>query len=276
MVKIAWNAFKDATCTSFTVYRSIPGITVLFPNALASGDVLTFAATSVDVQNVTIVDPSIDAVISQFNTQAKGAYAIKDTGGTKMLIRTTATSKAKLKLYPCTFLTHTSQAVRILVPALEWVSVSTVTFVSATFSYNFTDPDGTELDSYRVTSTASAVESLPSIVETPKIGTDSLCAIEGRVCDSQNRPIVGMLVRAQPRTPEAYSDGHGVDVHTVQSYTDGYGRFSLYLSRKGIYLFQIPNVGYNEAVCVPDLPAAGFIDLIPTLAGRFSPFGDPE
>jgi hypothetical protein len=144
-----------------------------------------------------------------------------------------------------------------------------------TFSYSYTDLDGTEFDSYRITSVVSSVESLPSLVQVPQLGTDLLCAVEGRVCDSQNRPVSGLEIKAQPRLLESYSDGHGIDVHQASVYTDGFGRFTLYLPRNTIYLLQIPNVGYNETVCVPDQAAIGFIDLIPTLAGRFSPFEDP-
>lgn len=276
MINLSWAAFNDATADSFNVYRSIPGLTIAFPNTLAIGDILTFAATSLDQQNITFTAIDIDSVVSQFNAAAKGAYAVKDTGGTNILIRTTATQKAKLKLYPCTFLTNTSQAVRMIVPSLEWVMIANVPFVLNTFDYTYDDPDGTELDAYRITSVVSAVESLPSLIQFPQIGTDSLCAIEGAVFDTMNHPVKGMAITAIPRLYETSSDSHWVDSHGVRVYTDSFGRFTLYLSRKAIYLLQIPNVGYNETVCVPDQPAAGFIDLIPTLAGRFSPFGDPQ
>lgn len=276
MVKVSWAAYNDATASSFNVYRSVPGLTISFPNSLVIGDQLIFSATSLTMQTITFTAVDINSVVSQFNSGAAGAYAALDYTGTKVIIRAKATLNSKFKLYPCTFATHTSQAPRTIVPQLEWSLIGSVNFSANVYSYSYTDVDGTELDSYRITSVASSVESLPSLVEMPQLGTDTLCAVEGRVCDSQNRPVVGMLIQAQPRLPETYSDGHGVDQHYVQVYTDGFGRFSLYLSRGAIYLLQIPNVGYNETVCVPDLPSAGFIDLIPTLAGRFSPFGDPE
>jgi hypothetical protein len=276
MITIGWDAFTDATATSFNVYRSLPGITIAFPNTLTIGDVFTFSATSVDIQNITFTAVDIDSVVSQFNANALGAYAVKDAGGTNILIRTTATTKAKLKLYACTFLTHIGQAPRTVVPALEWALIGSVAFLTNTYSYTFTDSDGIELDSYKITSVVSSIESLPSLIQRPQVGAGLLCAIEGRVCDSQNRAVVGLVIRAEPRIPETSSDGHGIDYHRSQVCTDGFGRFSLYLPRNETYLLQIPDIGYNETICVPDLPSAGFLDVIPTLAGRFSPFGDPQ
>lgn len=275
MIELDWTAFTDYTANSFNVYRAIPGLIIAFPNGLQVGDILTFAATSVDQQSVTFSAVDINSFVAQFNAGAQGAYAVIDQSGNNVLIRTTATQKAKLKIYPCTAATDLLITPRTIVPALEWGLLTNVPTLLNTYDYSYVDLDGTEFDAYRITSVVGLIESIPSLVQFPQIGADTLCAIEGRVCDSQNRPVVGMLIQGTPRLPETYSDGHGVDVHSVQTYTDGFGRFTLYLSRKAIYLLQIPNVGYNETICVPDLPAAGFADIIPTLAGRFSPYGDP-
>lgn len=276
MVQVTWNAFQDTTATSYNVYRSIPGITISFPNALASGDVFTFAATSLDVQNLTFGAVDAASVAAQINSGALGLIATVSTDTTEVFIRCTATTSPKLKLYPCTFLTHTGQTIRTVVPQLEWELVGSVNFLLNTYNYSYSDLDGTELDSYRITSVVGVTESLPSLIETPQIGTDTLCAIEGRVCDGQNKPVVNMLIKAAPRVPEAASDGHSIDVHGTEVYTDQYGRFSISLAQGVLYLFQIPNIGYNETITVPAQTSASLLDIIPTTAGRFSPCEDPQ
>lgn len=276
MISIAWAAYDDVDCDSFNVYRSVPGFVVPFPNALQVNDELRFAATSPDIQTITFTAVDIDSVVTQFNAAAKGMYAAKTDAGDAIIFRLNATSKAKLKLYNCLFLDHVSQSARIIVPELEWALLDNVPLVVNVFEYDYSDLDGTELDSYRITSVSGVEESLPSLVQKPVIGVDLLCAVEGRVVDSVNRPVQGLIVRAEVRVPMAQTDGHGLDGHPVEVKTDDFGRFTIYLPRCGVYLLQIPAVGYNETIQVPDQASAGFLDIIPTLAGRFSPFEDPQ
>jgi hypothetical protein len=276
VISLAWSAYDDADCDSFNVYRSVPGFVVSFPNSLVIGDQLVFSATSSTVQTVTFSAVDINSVVSQFNATAKGIKAYKNNAGTAVIFRLQARTGAKLKLYDCTFLTHISLAPQIIVPQLLWALVGNVPRVDTVFDYTYDDIDGTDLDAYRITSVVGSTESLPSLIQTPMLGTDILCAIEGRVADSQNRPVQGLIVRAQVRVPMTSTDQHALDWHTTEVKTDAYGRFTMYLPRNCVYLLQIPNVGYNEEITVPDKATAGFLDIIPTSAGDFSPYGDPQ
>lgn len=276
MIDMAWDTFDDATCTAFNVYRAVPGFIVDFPNSLAANDTLVFSATSPTIQKISFPTVTIDAVVAQFNDLALGIVATKNQAGNAIIFRLSGKRHPRLKLYACTFLTDTGEVPRTIVPRLEWELVGTVTFVSGTTSYTFSDADGTEYDSYRITSVVGSTESLPSLVQAPQIGTSLLCAIEGRVVANANNPVHHLEVRAKIQVPMDCQDGHGIDGKYTFVYTDLYGRFTIYLPRCKGYLLQIPAVGYNESIIVPDQASANFLDIVPTLANDFSPFGDPE
>jgi len=276
MINLTWDAYADYDCDSFNIYRAVPGFVINFPNSLQSGDVLNFAATSSVIQSITFAAVDIDSVVSTFNDNALGAIATKTMAGTAIIIRLTATTDPRLKLYPCTFLTHLGEEPRIIVPGLEFNLIGNVPTAINTTGYSFTDNDGTQYDAYDITSVKSSVESLPSLTLVPQIGTDLLCAVEGRFCDSQNKPVVGLLVTAKVSTNPHTADDRGLYGYPVSTKTDTYGRFSLSLTRNAIYILSIPDVGYNWSVKIPDLPATDFVYLVPTVEDRFSPFGDPQ
>lgn len=279
MIKLNWSTFEDSTASQFIIYRAITGVAItLADTAFQVGDVLKIQLGNAAVQSVTITATDVNSLVSTINDNLDGVLAAKSSDATMLFIRSTATKDAKFRLLPCTFQDHADQEARTIVPALEWVGIHTTTFVPSTYNYVFTDSDGTEFDAYRISSVDSETEeeSLPSITQYPQLGTDLLCAIEGRVCDSTNRPVQSLKIKASPRLMEEHKSDHEISTQTTEAITDVYGRFVIYLPRERVYLLEIPAISYNEVVKVPDQAAVGFLDLIPTLTGRFSPFEDPK
>ena len=277
MISLNWDTYADTDCDSFNVYRSVPGFILSYPNDLSAGDVLTFSATDGAIQNITFSAVDIDSVVAIFNDAALGVVATKIQAGTAIIFRITATANPKLKLYACTFLTDADiEAPSIIVPDMNFTLIGNVVTVDNTTNYSFSDPDGTQYDSYEITSVTDSVESLPSIVQSPLIGTDILCVVEGRFCDSQNRPVVGLKINAQVSTQTAYADGRGIYGDAISATTDEYGRFSIALTQNTVYLLSIPDVGYNWNVCIPALPSTEIVYLVPSTEADFSPFGDPQ
>lgn len=275
MVEINFDVYTDTTASSFVVYRAMCGISFTIDNLIV-GDVLRFAATSQTIQEITLADvDDIDSIISQLS-DALGVTVTKSDDGNSIFFRCSASEKAKLKLYDCTFLEHIGEEPRTIIPELEFNPVTTITFIPDIFSYAYTDVDGAFLDSYRVTSVVSGVESLPSVTHQPQLGTNTLCAISGRVSDSANRPIKAAKVLAQIRVPSSSFGMQYIDNASFETITDDYGRFILYLMKTELYLLQIEAIGYNETIKVPTFPAVDLLDLEPTQDGRFSPDEDPS
>lgn len=275
MISLYWLAFLDANCTAYQVYRAITGLIVPFPNGLGTSDKLILSATSIDTQTITFSAMDIDSMIAQINSTGKGLKASKNLAGTKMFVRCTATHKARMKLYPSSFLTNLGQSPRIIVPGLEYQQVGAVARVNGTYNYTFTDPDGSPLDWYYITSLGTS-ESIPSRAAQPVIPLDLMCVLEGRITDSQNNPAGGAEVIAFLRQYESHEAGENLTKPPVKTVTDSFGRFLLPLVRCQQYVLQVPSIGYNETILLPNQDVANLNQLVPTLAGRFSPFGDPQ
>jgi hypothetical protein len=276
--KVRWHVFDDADVDSFNVYRAITGLTVTFPNALQSGDKLTFAATSPQQQTVTLRPdaPSIDTVLADINSQAKGIEASKSTDNTELFIRCTAKTNPKLKLFSCSFLTHLGEQPRIIVAKLEWSVVGNVLFEEGTSAYGFDDENGDPLDWYHVTSIKDSVESIPSQDQQALLVPEDFCVVEGRIVDIQNNPISGAEVKASIMIPVGTSDNAGITVQSKSMVSDSLGRWNLPILQKQQVLFEIPAIRYNQVVEIPEQPYILFKDLKPLNDHYFAPAGEPE
>lgn len=273
---IQWSIFDDADADSFKLYRAVTGLVVTFPNSLVTGDILSFSATSPSVQKVTVSSTDIDSVLASINSQAKGLKATRNTAGTKLFVRCTAREGAKLKLYACTFLTHTSQSVRIIAPRSEYSLVTTVSVVPSQTDYTYSDVDGDPLDWYQVTSVKTGIESVPSTDQQSFLAPPNLCMVEGRITDLQNNPVSGVEVKASVMVPVAEANNSGLTTPEIVVVTDVLGRWNMPLIRSQQVLFLIESIGYNQVVILPDSSSALFRDLKPVGDYYFSPSGDPE
>ena len=276
---ILWNIFSDAVVDSFNIYRSITGITVTFPNSLAAGDTLVFAATSPKKQTVTLSVgvPTIDTVLADINAQAHGLKAVKSTSGTTLYIRCTSNTNPKLKLYPCTFLTHTGQTVRIIAPKSEWSLLTSLGTILNQTAYDYPDPNGDSTDWYRITTVTGIIESLPSQDQKASVVPGvpgSFCVVEGRVIDLQNRPVASAHVRATIMIPVGVNSNSGVTKRRKVVITDSFGRWSMPILQKQQVLFEIPAIGYNQVIKVPEENFALFKDLAANNDYYFNPAGE--
>jgi hypothetical protein len=275
-VVIKWSTFEDSNADSFNIYRAITGITISSTNSLVIGDQLTFSATSSTVQKITLTATTLSSIATQINTQAKGLKATVNAGNTLLFLRCTARDNPKLKLYPCTFLTHTGTSVRTIVPRLEFSAIASVPFVaSPPTDYSYSDLDGDPLDYYHITSVVGSVESVPSLDQAPLITPESLCVVEGRVIDFQNNPIVNAEVTAATIGGVELSDNSALRTEGVSTSTDELGRWSLPVLRGTMLLLQISSIGYNQVVKIPDQASVLFEDLELTEDHYFTPSGDP-
>lgn len=276
MTNLGWTAFIDADPDSFNVYRAITGVTVTFPNAIATNDIFIFQATNRDTQKITIGASDIASVAATINAAGRGVRATVSQSGTELFIRLTAGGGAKLRIMPCSFATHGSIPVGIYAPKQNFVVVGNVPFVADTYAYTYADADGDPLDWYYITSVTSDVESLPSIYQQALIPAPDLCVVEGRITDMRNAPIVGVLVDAHVQIPgDVQIENTGVVTRNIQTLTDNLGRWSLPLTQGQLVLFQIEAIGYNEVLSIPAASSALFESLTPDDGGDFTPGGDP-
>lgn len=276
MIELKWQAFNDADCDAFRIYRSIPGFTLTFPLTLA-GTELKIQVTSPDLQVISITLNTAVGVAGEINAAIKGATATVSDSGTQVFVRINATKNPRMVLKSCTFASAAGLAPGVIVPESSWEFITAIPRVNNTFDYDFTDPDGAYSDSYRLTTITGLVESAPSIIKRPVIALPPLCVLEGRILSGDNRPLQNAIVRAKPQIPEDCVDGslvaHGV---TQEQRTDTSGRFSINLLQKHVYLLEIPAIGYNEVVDVPEADWGRIISLPSTSKHWFTPgTGDP-
>jgi hypothetical protein len=256
---------------TYNVYRSVPGLVVDFPNALQVGDALRLAVVSPDIQTVTFTGTSAEDFADDINAQVRGLKASASTDGASVALRLTG-GRGRIKFFKSPGLANLGLAPKIVVPRLEFSLVGSVsgTLDPQEDTINFSDETGDILDTYRVTSVTSGVESLPSASFSPQIIGADLCVVEARFITPNGRPIEGVSTRAKL----AYPDGSGVGDSIIEVYSDVYGRVALPLLQGHQYILAIPAIGYNETI---DVPKTRWLDLSTwpaTLKALFSPFGD--
>lgn len=264
--------YSDADCDSFYIQRSITGIIIPFPNVLEEGDTFKFAATSSKVQTVTVgADLTAAGIAESFNEQGLGIKATVSSDG-DVIVRTTAKKDAKFRLYASDGADHCELEPEVSLPGLGFEIIGAVSRVDETFVYNFEDSDGDPLDIYRVTSDSS----LPTVKVAPVNALESLCVLEGRLTTASNSGVRDAKIHVELRLPSSQGYSAGLSDNKLTAKTDDYGRFSLPLIRDQLYLIQIPAMGYNEVVRLPNKDVVNLLELVPNTGGQFSPTGDPE
>ena len=230
----------------------MPGFKIQL-SSLSQNSVLKFAATSPDVQEITINSTSIVTAVNSFST-AKGVSVVANQANTHLLVRLTATKNARLKLFNCSALEDLGMQPQIIVPGIDKEQIGTVPFVSGPDKYEFSDLDGNYLDTYFITSQTGSFESIPSVIKSPLLDGVDYCIAEARFIDVQGRPVRGVMVSASP----AVLDTEGLAANRVTVYSDAYGRISFPLLRCQMYVLSAPAIGYNQFIETPDLP---FVDI---------------
>jgi hypothetical protein len=277
--KPRWHTYLDTDADSFNLYRSIVGIIVPFPNSLTIGDKLVFSVTSNDVQKVILTATDIDTVVSDINENGNGVIAMKDVGGTNLLIRSKSKIDPRFKLYPCTFATNTSQTPRSILPRTEFNLLANIAFVNTQSDYEYEDVDGYCNDWYRITTIKGANESKPSQAQ-PVIDADDICVVEGSLADLKSDPVAGVVIKAIIAVPvgtgsyPGHFDNAGLIKKEISTVTDEEGRWSFGVMKSKLVIFQIEDIGYNQAINVPNQPYILFKDLIATNDHYYNPPGE--
>lgn len=269
MNKLTWYNYNDTDADSFNIYWSVPG--VVFPfSSLSTQSQMRFAATSPDLQEVTIDTTSIDTAVASINAKAKGIRAYKNAAGTDIIIRLLARTNARLKIYSCSWADDIGIEPQIIVPELNYILIDNVPFVTGEDPYEYDHDDGDTLDVYMIKSVTGVVESIPSITIRPMLPGIAYCLLEARFIDIQGRPVRGVMVTAEP----SVLDTSSLSSNKVTVYSDSFGRVSLPLIQCQHYVLHIPAVGYNKHVEVPELPYINLTDYLGSTKPEFSPFGD--
>jgi hypothetical protein len=89
-----------------------------------------------------------------------------------------------------------------------------------------------------------------------------LCAITGTLFTATGRRAPNSLVRATviPVASDALGRGYQ-NVEVVHVYSDSQGEFELSLVRELNVRLEIPDIGYDRKVCVPDQASVLYTDL---------------
>lgn len=274
--QLRWYTYLDTNAGFFRIYRAITGISANFPNSLRHGDQLVFAATSPTVQTVTLTGGDINTVIADINRQGKGVYATKNAAGTKLFIRCTATREPRFKLLRCSFATKTGQVIRTVGPRSEYLFLSEVEHVSGQYDYTLQDQDGQDNDWYYLTTVKNNLESLPSLALKPIRSVGETCSIVGRIMTLRNEPIPGAEISASMMGPASSNpaDESLVSEEKITCLSDEEGRWSVAVTKGQLVLLEIPTIGYNEVIRVPDLAYVLFKDLVPLNDHYFNPTGE--
>lgn len=274
--QIRWYPYADTVIDRYRLYRSIVGIKVDFPSTLRYGDQLVFAATSPTQQTVKLTGSDINTVISNINAQGKGVVATKNSAGTELYIRCTATTDPKFKLMRCSFATKTGQIPRSVTQGSEYVLLTEVTHVPETEVYTIDDAEGALNDWYQVTSVKNEIESIPSQSIAPAEAFNENCFIVGRIMSPGNSPMPGEQISASVMGTVGANpaDQSLVSEEKISTFTDEEGRWTLSTTRGQLVLLEIPSIGYNEVVKVPDQDYVLFSSLTPSNDHYFNPTGE--
>lgn len=275
--QVQWFPYLDADAEKFTLYRAITGIKVPFPSDLVAGDRLVFAATSPTQQTVVFSSGNINTVIADINAQGKGIRARKSSDGSQILIRCTAKNNARFKLMKCSFAEKAGITPRTVAPRTEFYSVAEIEAVPGQTLYTYNDVDGDPEDWYRLTSTSTdCEESLPTQAMKAIGSNGETCTIDGRIMGLNNEALAGLEVSAELMGETAYNaaDLSEVSEAEIVTYTDELGRWYLALTKNQLVLLDIPSIGYNEVIRVPDQAYVLFSDLKPVNDHYFSPKGE--
>lgn len=91
----------------------------------------------------------------------------------------------------------------------------------------------------------------------------SLCSLYGSVLDIDGNPDFNKPVRVSilPNTIITTGAKPGVSVDKLDTFTDVNGSFSIDLIRGLVVRLQIPSVGYDRKITIPDQASANFADL---------------
>lgn len=275
MNTVQWFNFDDTEVDFFWVYRSIPGIQFLFSALTSSNPVFKFSVSDGEIQEIAVNKATATSVANSINT-GRGILANVTGDGLSVQVRVLAKHRNnKLKVLKSNFATDIGYPNgTIVVPELNYTFLDSINFVPQVqppVPYSFIDQDGSELDSYRITSVLSGNESLPSVSQKALPPGVAYCIVEARFINTQGRPVHGVHVTATP----AVLDLCGLTTNVVQAFSDEYGRISIPLLRNQNYRLDIPAAGHSRYILTPD---ADFIDIAgwPSTTGPdFSPNGDP-
>lgn len=90
-----------------------------------------------------------------------------------------------------------------------------------------------------------------------------LCALYGSVLDINGQPDINKNVRVSilPNTVLTTGSKPGVSVDRIEMFTDSNGGFSIDLIRGLTIRLQIPSIGYDKKIAIPDASSVNFADL---------------
>jgi len=270
---IKWFNFDDTDATEFRLYRSIPGFKFLFSDVITISPVFQFSVAHQEVQAITLSTTDIDAMVASLNT-GLGIVANKTTDNLTIQVRIlNSNTSIHLKMYPTNFSEDIGYPDgSIFVPQLSYDLITTVAFIEQADPYIYTDTDGSDLDSYRLTTVKLGIESIPSVIQQPLIPGVKYCVAEAGFMDVQGRPVRGVEAVAGP----AVLDECGFSSNTARVFSDSFGRIALPLLQNQNYRINIPAIGYSKFILTPEFD---FIDITawPSTTGPdFSPNGDPS
>lgn len=275
--QVQWFTYANADATKSNLYRSVTGLHARYTGNIVAGDKLVFAATSPALQTITFTGGNIDTVVANINAQGKGIKAKKSDDCRYIFIRCTARTNPRFKLVRCQFATKTNETPRTITPHTEWHQVTETFLTPGEHTYTYYDVDGEPEDWYRLTTTApDCEESLPTH-PLKAIGANAEnCTITGRIQGLDNVDLEGHEVSAEVMGTHGINtaDLSEVSEEKIMTYTDEYGRWSISPIKNQLILLEIPSIGYNEVIRVPDQVYVLFTDLVPVNDHYYSPDGE--
>ncbi|NBO09642.1 MAG: ankyrin repeat domain-containing protein [Actinobacteria bacterium] len=216
---------------------------------------------------------------ADINKQGKGVKATVSYDCQHLFIRCTAKNNAKFKLLKCTFATKAGQAPRTVMPRTEFHKIRDFYATVNTHTYTYYDSEGEPDDWYRLTTTSlppHCEESLPTQSMKAIASSGDACTVDGRIQSLDTEDLEGREVSAEVMGNTAFNpnDQSAISEEKITTYTDELGRWALSLTKNQLVLLEIPSIGYNEVVRIPDQAYVLFTDLQPVNDHYYSPDGE--
>jgi len=256
MITLRWSQLPEADVASYKVYRSIIGFSMpVLPLSTINGKTLILKFNGGSSQTFTFNNST--SIVDLINATASGGQAYLSSDALKVIIRSNLRSgpDGSVQIVGGTALSDFGLTARTITEKSEdELIASVVAPVDPATVVEYLDEDGTLEDYYAISTIDSlSHESLKTAYRRPIESTGLLCVIEGVIFDIQGRRVPNAEVKATIQVPPESTDCSGnISVDPVSEYSGPDGRFSLPLLQKALVRLEIPAIGLNRIISIPE------------------------
>lgn len=251
MITLKWAPIVGADVASYRVYKSMIGFMADL-NPTAAGKTLLLKVKGGPLQTVTFTAD----LIASFNAAVSGASAYPSATTGKFLVRGDDRSvTGSVEIVGGTALIALGLSPRVITDKSHADLIATVEAPEDQKQVvSFIDQDGTSDDYYSLATVDSqgAVSDLAALTK-PTSPSGPLCSIEGQVVNPAGMPVVDAKVRVRViNAPNKANAKAYVNQQVLQTLSDPSGNFRISVLQGCIARIEIPEIGYDQPVKIPE------------------------